>query len=354
MDAHTAQAQEMYDRICLEFFLELDSPVPSWELLQELHGQLKDAELMKEVRERIREQRKVLAQAKPPDIEAGRQCTNPVTCEFYGVCNKPRPEDHIGNLPGLSAQKFQKLKDLGVELIGDIPRNFALTKRQKRAWECVKNGRPWFGKELKDALAGLNYPLYFMDFETLAPALPRFGGMRPYDQMPFQWSVHIQQEPGAVLEHHEFLADNTADPRPEFLRSLLQVIGRKGSIVAYSKGFESGCLKNLAQWFPKHEAQIKAIQERLWDLLAVVRAHVYHPGFMGSFSLKRVLPALVPDMSYEGMEVSEGSEAGLIWEKIIHGQVDAAERKRMREALLVYCKQDTLAMVRLLEVLAGA
>lgn len=312
------------------------------------------AVLMKDVRGLIREQRKVLGQAQPPDIEAGRQCTDPVTCEFYAVCNKPLPEDHIRNLPGLSSTKWDRLKDLGIELIGEIPKGFALTERQKRAWECVKNGRRWFGKGLKDALAGIDYPLYFMDFETLAPALPRFAGMRPYDQMPFQWSVHLQRKSGAALEHHEFLADNADDPRPEFFRSLLQVIGRKGSIVVYSKGFESGCLKNLAQWLPKHEDQIKAIQERLWDLLAVMRANVYHPGFAGTFSLKSVLPALIPEMSYEDMEVSEGSEAGLAWEKMIHGQVDAAERKRLREALLAYCKQDTLAMVRLLEALAAA
>ena len=104
------------------------------------------AALTKDVRELIREQRKVLAQAQPPDIEAGRQCTDPWTCEFYDVCNKQLPEDHIRNLPGLSSQKFQKLKDLGVELIGDIPKGFALTERQKRVWECVRSGKPWFGK----------------------------------------------------------------------------------------------------------------------------------------------------------------------------------------------------------------
>jgi hypothetical protein len=154
------------------------------------------------------------------------------------------------------------------------------------------------------------------------------------------------------VEHYEFLADNEDDPRPLFLKSLCKAIDRKGRIVVYSN-FESGCLKNLASWLPNYEDTITAIQDRLWDLLAFIRANVYHPGFEGSFSLKSVLPALVPEMSYEDMEVSEGSEAGLVWEKMIRGQVDASERKRLREALLAYCKQDTLAMVRLLEVLAG-
>jgi hypothetical protein len=191
-----------------------------------------------------------------------------------------------------------------------------------------------------------------MDFETLGLALPRFAGARPYDQLPFQWSLHIQRKPGGAVEHYEFLADNEDDPRPLFLKSLCQAIDRKGSIVVYSN-FESGRLNNLASWLPKYEDAITGIQDRLWDLLAVIRANVYHPGFAGSFSLKSVLPALVPEMSYKGMEVSEGSEAGLVWERMIRGQVDASERKRLREALLAYCKQDTLAMVRLVDVLAA-
>lgn len=143
------------------------------------------AALTKDVRELIREQRKVLAQAQPPDIEAGRQCTDPVTCEFFDVCNKALPEDHIRNLPGLSSTKRDRLKGLGIELIGDIPRNFPLTERQKRVWECVRSGRPWFGKRLKETLAELEYPVHFMDFETLGLALPRLAGMRPVRSAPF-------------------------------------------------------------------------------------------------------------------------------------------------------------------------
>ncbi len=312
------------------------------------------AALTKDVRELIREQREVLAQKEPPDIEPGRQCENPVRCEFYDVCNKGLPEDHIRNLPGLSARKLAMLKDSGIELIGDIPKSFALTEKQKRAWECVNSGEPWFGKELKRRLAELEYPIHFMDFETLGLALPRFAGMCPYDQLPFQWSVHVQRKPGAALEHYEFLAENENDPRALFIKSLCEVIDRKGSIVVYSQGFESGCLKNLANWVPRYGETISGILERLWDLLAVIRANVYHPGFAGSFSLKKVLPALVPEMSYDGMEVSEGSEAGLKWEEMIRGQIDAAERNRLRAALLAYCQQDTLAMARLVDTLRRA
>ena len=203
------------------------------------------AALTKDVRELIREQRRVLAQAQPPEIEPGGQCSNPFTCEFYDHCNKQLPDDHVRNLLGLSSQKLQKLKDLGIELIGDIPKGFALTERQKRVWECVRSGKPWFGKGLKEALGELEYPVHFMDFETLGLALPRFAGTRPYDQLPFQWSLHLQRKPGGAVEHYEFLADNEDDPRPLFLKSLCQAIDRKGSIVVYSN-FESGRLEDLA------------------------------------------------------------------------------------------------------------
>jgi len=145
----------------------------------------------------------VLARATPPDIEAGRQYTNTITCEFYDVCSQPLPGERIRNLPGTSDAKPADLKALGVESIGDIPQDFSLTERQKRASECVRTGRTWFGKGLKEALADLQYLRYFMGFENPGLALPRFAGMRPYDLIPFQWSVHVQRKPGAEPPHIE-------------------------------------------------------------------------------------------------------------------------------------------------------
>ena len=159
---------------------------------------------------------------------------------------------------------------------------------------------------------------------------------------------------GAALEHFEYLADDSNDPRPEFVKTLCQVIGTKGSVLAYSSGFESGRLGELAAWLPHYKDEIENIQGRLWDPLPVIRAHVYHPEFRGSYSLKSVLPALVPDMTYDGMAVSQGSEAGLAWEKMVRAEAGSDERRKLRDDLLAYCKQDTLAMVRLLEVLRAA
>jgi predicted RecB family nuclease len=146
------------------------------------------------------------------------------------------------------------------------------------------------------------------------------------------------------------LANDDADPRREFITSLFGALGESGSIVVYAP-FESQRLSELAAWLPEFAGLIKTIQGRLFDLLPVVRNHVYHPAFAGSYSLKAVLPALVPDLTYEGMEVGNGQDAGLAWKSLIRGTWDQAEHERLREALLDYCRQDTLALVKVLEKL---
>jgi hypothetical protein len=293
----------------------------------------------------------VLAMANAPDLPTGRHCTEPITCEFFDRCNPPLPDDHIGYLPRLHASAAEELLGMGVESICDIPADFPLSERQRRACNSVQTGQPWYGPELKEELSGLKYPLYFMDFESANPAIPRLAGMRPYDQLPFQWSVHVQRELGAEAEHHEFLATDASDPRRDFITSLCTVIGGRGSIVVYYQPFEEQRLSELAAWLPEFAERIKKIQRRLWDLLPVMRKHVYHPAFGGSFSLKDVLPALVPEMTYEGMDVANGTDAGVAWESLVRGGLDQAEHERIRKALLEYCEQDTLAMVRLLEAL---
>jgi hypothetical protein len=239
---------------------------------------------------------------------------------------------------------------MGVESIFEIPDDFPLSERQRRACTAVQTGDPWFSAELGKELERLQHPLYFMDFESVNPAIPRFSGMRPFDQLPFQWSLHVQREPRAESEHHEFLATDSSDPRREFISSLCTALGDRGSIVVYA-AFESQRLSELAAWLPEFAEPIKRIQSRLWDLLPVVRNHAYHPAFAGSYSLKAVLPALVPEMSYDGMEVANGQDAGLAWQSLVSGNADGAWLDRIRKALFEYCGKDTLALVKLVEVL---
>jgi predicted RecB family nuclease len=309
--------------------------------------------LQRELAVQLRSEFRVLAMPEAPDIPAGRQCSNPFTCEFFDHCNPPIPKDHILRLPRIHASTVAKLVALGVQSIHDIPEDYPLTGRLRRACASVQMGQPWYSPEIGEDFRKLEYPLYFADFETVNPALPRFAGMRPYDQIPFQWSLHVQRKPGATPEHFEFLATDESDPRPAFISALCNTLGDRGSIVVYHQQFESQRLSDLASWLPEFSARINKIQRRLWDLLPIVRDHVYHPAFGGSYSLKSVLPALVPEMTYDGMDVADGHAAGLVWEFVIGGNCDEAERQRKWKALLDYCGQDTLGMVRLLELLGS-
>jgi predicted RecB family nuclease len=297
----------------------------------------------------LRTELTVLAMPNTPEIAPGRQCTEPVTCEFFDRCNPPRPGDHVGYLPRIHVSALEGLREIGVDSIHDIPDDFPLNERQRRACTSVQTGEPWYSPELKKELESLRYPLYFMDFETVNPAIPRFAGMRPFDHIPFQWSVHVQRKPGAVPTQYEFLATDSSDPRREFISTLCGALGKRGSIVVYNEGFESQRLSDLASWVPKFARQIKRIQRRLWDLLPVIRNNVYHPAFAGSFSLKAVLPALVPEMTYQNMAVANGQDAGLAWESMIREPLDQNERKNIHRALLDYCGLDTLALLKLTE-----
>ena len=298
----------------------------------------------------LRSELRILAMPKAPDIAPGKHCTSPVKCEFFDHCNPPRPNDHIGFLPRINASAEEALEELGVESIRDIPDDFELSEIQRRAATCVQTGEPWFSPELANELAKLKYPVRFMDFETVNWAIPRFAGTHPYQQIPFQWSAHIQQRPGAEPQHYEFLATDASDPRHEFVRSLCAVLGENGSIVVYSS-FESQRLSELASSFSEFVDCINAIQARLFDLLPVIREHTYHPAYAGSYSIKSVLPALVPQMTYDGMDVANGRDAGLAWESLVSGGLKCEERDRIEKALRAYCGKDTLAMVRLLEKL---
>jgi hypothetical protein len=311
-------------------------------------------ELDTEIEAQIRTEFQMLDQEEPPEIVPGRQCAKPVVCEFFDRCNAPKPMDHISNLPGIRDRAIQKLLSLGIESIYEIPPDFPFSDRMRRACTCVQRATPWFSSELAHKLEELRYPVYFMDFETVNPAIPRFAEMRPFDVLPFQWPLHIQESRGANLRHFEFLAATDADPRRNFVEQLCPLLRESGSIVVYHKTFESERLADLAGWIPEFAPRIDQIQRRLWDLLPVVRSSVYHPEFEGSFSLKAVIPALLPELSYEGMEVADGTTAGRVWESILHGSLEGADKTRLRDALLAYCGQDTLVMVRLVERLREA
>jgi hypothetical protein len=297
------------------------------------------------------DQLRVLGQTEAPDVKPGKQCKDPVLCEFYDHCNPDVPSDHVSMLPRIRTEKMDDLIASGILSIHQIPEDFPLSETQRRIADVVKTGTMWISSELAGELSTLRYPICFMDFETIFPALPRFAGMRPYDHVPFQWSVHRQERPDTSIKRFDFLADSTTDLRVSFLESLCQAVKGAGSIVVYNQAFETSRLDDLAKWLPKHSSEIAEIQAKLWDLCAVIKRNVYHPAFGGSFSLKSVLPALVPGMSYEGLDVAEGMQAGIGWGRFVDPATSAEEKAQLKRELLEYCGQDTLGLARIIEVL---
>jgi predicted RecB family nuclease len=302
------------------------------------------------VPERLREQRVVLASGEPPAIEPGGQCTNPFTCEFCALCSPELPMDHPALLPRIGREAVERFRAEGIDSVAGIPLDHPLSAPQQRARRAVLEGGAVIEPEVRAELAGLGWPRWYMDFETSNPAVPRHRGMGPYNVIPFQWSLHRQAGPRAPLEHFEFLADEAEDPRRRFADTLLETLGRdSGPVVVYNAAFERSRLADLGRWLPRAAGALGRVADRVWDLLPVIRGHVYHPAFRGSFSLKKVLPALLPHLGYEGLAVADGGEAGAAWERLVSSGPGIAERQRLRAALLEYCGRDTLAMAALVE-----
>jgi len=293
------------------------------------------------------EMRDPLWSIEAPEIKAGRHCSRPYECSFYGYCHAGEPEHHVGQLPRASEKLLQSLEAAGIGDIRDIPIDFAgFNSTQQRVRDCVVNNRFHLDGELPQALQQLEYPIHFLDFETFNPALPLYVGTRPYQIIPFQWSNHILEESGE-LRHEEFLHEGSDDPRKLFAESLLQTLGAEGSIVVYSS-FEAARIRELAAAFPRLSTDfLRLLESRVVDLLQLVRKHCYHPEFHGSFSIKSVLPALVPDLDYEDLEINDGGMASVAYAEMRRPETMPDRRDYLRKSLLEYCKRDTEAEVRL-------
>ena len=201
---------------------------------------------------------------------------------------------------------------------------------------------------MPSALAEMTLPVRHLDFETFAPAIPRFAGTRPYDAIPFLFSVHTERD-GSPPAHVDYLHEQDDDPRPQLAQCLIEVLGGEGIICTYS-GYERQVLRGLAAALPERAKALDAIESRLFDLLPVVRNAYYHPHFRGSFSIKNVLPALVPGMGYDDLAVADGQTAAVRYALAL-ASTNHHERQRTFDDLRAYCARDTLAMVKLREAL---
>jgi hypothetical protein len=295
----------------------------------------------------LEEMRLDLSKEWAPEIEVGRQCTNPNTCQFYGHCHTHESDHPIEQLPRAGGQLLDALEAAGIRDIRDIPDDFAgLSELQQRVRDCVMTNQPYLNDELPRRLRRLRPPVHFLDFETFNPPLPLYVGTRPYQHVPFQWSLHTLTEDGS-LRHAEFLHDGDGDPREPFATSLVDALGDTGPVLVYS-GFESARLRELAAAIPALANDLRAIAEgRLVDLLQLVRTYYYHPAFHGSFSIKSVLPAVAAHLDYGDLAISDGRLAAMAYAEMIGADTPRERKTEIRENLLAYCERDTLAEVEL-------
>lgn len=287
----------------------------------------------------------------PPDVEAKRQCYKPYVCPFFSHCHGNETDHPVTQLPRATQELLRGLEAAGLRDIREIPPDFpGLNPIQQRVRDCVINGRVYCNPQLGLQLGRLEYPVHFLDFETFNPGLPIYTGTRPYQIIVFQWSDHIMEADGSV-RHEEFLHEGLDDPREPFARSLIKVLGTGGSILTYSK-FEELRIRGLATDLPHLSSDLLCLLDgRIVDLLVLIREYCYHPGFHGSFSLKSVLPAMVSDLSYEDLEISDGGLASAAYAEIVRAETPPDRRDLLRTNLLAYCERDTEAMVRLFKTL---
>jgi len=299
----------------------------------------------------VRRMLDVLRSSDPPERSPGRHCHIPQECPFFDFCNSDSPEHSIDELPRLREPLRQRLFDDGILTIPKIPKGYpGLSPLQERVRNCVIAGKPYRNPRIGQELRSLAFPIYFLDFETFVPALPVHPKTKPYQAIPFQWSLHVLGRDGA-LSHEEFLADGQADPRPRFAESLLKALGEEDPILVYSS-YEATVIKGLIRDLPDLSGHLQGLLPRLVDLLPLIREHCYHPAFKGSFSIKSVLPALIPELGYDDLQIQDGITAGSLFLNTLDEFIPSIEKDRIRDDLLRYCERDTLAMVRLYEVLS--
>jgi hypothetical protein len=301
-----------------------------------------------QIEQRMPQIKEVLLDSNEPQSKLGWVCRQ---CPDFEECLGKGIDYPVFDLPRLREEKFNQLAAMGTFALADIPKNFKLTPNQQKVRDAAVKHTPIISEGLADALGCIQWPAYYLDFETVMPPLPIYPGTHPYTQIPVQFSIHVCSEAGKVIAHHEYLADPLRDSRKDLCERLIAVIGAPGSVVTYSS-FESRILNGLAELFPSHARVLLSIMERIVDLEPVVREHFCHPDFHGRSSIKSTLPVLVPDLSYDDLSIADGDCASSAFLLMARGDVHPDELPGLRSSLLTYCARDTLAMVCLHEALA--
>jgi len=292
---------------------------------------------------------KVLENEKEPKIEIGDKCFKPFECGYKYHCWQKIPEYSIFKIYQ-NKKAEQVAKEICSYDIKDIPANLFPSGAKAIDINCYQENKNHLEKDkIKNWLKKLQYPLYFLDYETIMPAIPVFEGSRPYQQIPFQFSLHIQETQNGELRHFDYLHKEKSDPRKEFAKKLIELCGSFGSVVVYNQSFEKSRNNELAKDFPEYATNLEAINQRVIDLMEPFKNRlIYSPKQQSSYSIKYALPAFT-NFNYEGMKIANGSEAMNAYLDFIQGRL-SNEEKLMND-LFNYCKLDTYAMAELLKSL---
>lgn len=290
-----------------------------------------------------------------PAVNVGTHCGKPYECQFMKYCWPSDAEYPIAGLGGSKA-KLGNYVALGLRDIRDVDADSITAETQLRIHRVTKSGEPEILDGARQVLADLSYPRYYLDFETIAPAVPFWQGTRPYAVLPVQWSCHIDQGGGdgsyQEMRHEEFLDLSGEAPMRALAESLIECLDVEGTVLMYTD-YEERVIRNLIELFPDLEEPLQAIVDRLFDLHPVVKTYYYHPKMLGSWSIKAVLPTINPDMDYgklEGIKEGTGASDGFI--EAIAPETTAERKAELDEQLRRYCRFDTEAMVEIVRFLS--
>jgi hypothetical protein len=298
----------------------------------------------------------IAAQTEEPEIATGPQCSAPFTCSFCDYCNRDKvwPEYPISSFPNLMGSRRAAVEAEESDDLREIPDEL-LTAMQLRVKQACVSGETYFDAEgAASDLASHGFPAYFLDFETAMFAVPIWKGTRPFQKIPFQFSLHILNGVGS-LQHHGFLDLSGGDPSRTCAQSLVDLCGEQGPVFAYNAGFEKMVMRNLAERFPDLAPALESIVNRVEDLKPIARNRYYHPSQGKSWSLKSVLPAAIPELSYDQLDgVQDGGMAVSAFMEAIDPATTPERKAEIESQLFSYCQLDTFAMVRLWQFFSGS
>jgi len=273
-------------------------------------------------------------------------CLNPKTCPCPGLCHPNLPKASIYNIPNLTPKKKRELEELKTIAIEDIDDDYPLTHKQRKIVDVMQSKTPYLDKPtVRGLLQSLTYPLYFLDYETYDEAMPLYKGHKPYQKMVFQFSLHIVSSNSKTIQHEEYLALEPGDPAKGLVKHLRKCISDQGTIIVWNKAFEGGRNKEMAELYPEYKDFLLDVNARMFDLMEIVSKGYYlHPEFLGSWSIKNVLPVMSPELSYKTLSINKGDQAMIEWYEMANG--DKTKKDGVAKALLEYCGLDTMAMVK--------